>query len=234
MVINSRFKFIFVHIPKTGGRSVKKSLTGIRGNRKRWLADTNHETLSSFHANLEGRRSWRDGVRGRTAKDYFSFAFVRNPWDRMSSLYHFLVEKRPKHEIDSVLDFKDFLLQVQQGVGWIKGLHSTKSQLDYFTRSGNRLSLDYVGHFEFLSEDFDCVLKQIGCPAAITHVNRSTNSAKDYRKAYDDEMIEIVASRFAEEIDLFGYKFEQREPEHRRSGPVDCPRNPRPQTSPSP
>jgi hypothetical protein len=30
----------------------------------------------------------------------------------------------------------------------------------------------------------------------------------DYREAYDDEAIEIIAGRYAEEIDLFGYSFE--------------------------
>ena len=222
MVVNTYYKFIFVHVPKNGGRSVKRSLATIRGNRKHWMAVSNHETLGGFYDNFKTRANWRDKILGRNpSSQYFRFAFVRNPWDRMSSLYHFLTERRARDEVHAVRSFKHFLQQMREGVPWIQNLHSTRSQLEYLTLEDNRVCLDYLGHFEFLEDDFAAISEAFGCPLTLSHVNRSVNSQVDYRTRYDAEMIEIVASRFAEEIDRFGYVFEQSSPRRRFSGPID-------------
>ena len=105
------------------------------------------------------------------------------------------------------------------------------SQLDFLTLEDDRMKLDFLGHFEFLKEDFASVSKAFGRPLTLRRVNQSVNSRCDYRKRYDDEMIEIVASQFAEEIDRFGYVFEQSEPRRRFSGPIDCVRGSRATTT---
>ncbi len=217
MVINTHFKFIFVHIPKAAGTSVMKSLDELRGNERSWLASTKHETLSEFYSNARSRSSLVDGF----FTDYFTFGFVRNPWDRMASFYRFLVEKRPKDEIDTVANFKDFLVQANDGVGWIQDLHSMRSQLDYFTLPNGRMQLDFLGHYEFLNEDFLSVMDRLKCTASLRHANRSSNNSSDYRKPFDDSMIEIVGERFSEEIDLFGYVFDQAMPMKRISASFD-------------
>jgi len=222
MIVNSRQQFIFLHIPKTGGRSIKRGLNRIPGNNKRWLADTNHETMAQFSANVKARLSLKDRFLWRNPKHYFSFAFVRNPWDRMSSLYRFLLEKRPKEETDTVSCFKDFLIQAQQGVTWIQELKSMKSQLDYFTMPGGRMKIGFLGHFEFLNDDVNSISKHIKCSISLGHENRSTNFSSDYQRYFDNEMIEIVASRFSEEIEPFGYTFERKQPSRRCSEHLDC------------
>lgn len=141
---------------------------------------------------------------GRNPNRFLSFGFVRNPWDRIASCYRFLVERRPRPEIDTVACFKDFLVQAQNGVTWIQDLKSMRSQLDYFTMPDGRMSIDVLGHFEFLAEDTALIARRIKCPISLVHKNRSSNSGIDYRMSYDDEMIEIVATKFAEEIELFG------------------------------
>lgn len=127
MIINTQYKFIFVHIPKTAGTSIMRSLEGIEGNNRRWLANTKHETLAQLNANIGARLSLKDRLLGQTPKDYFNFGFVRNPWDRMASFYQFLVEKHPRSEIDTVSCFKDFLIQAQDGVEWIQELYSMEA-----------------------------------------------------------------------------------------------------------
>jgi hypothetical protein len=218
MVINDKNRFIFVHIPKAAGTSVMKTLQEINGNNKKWLAKTKHETLAGFNANISDRFSLKDRILSRSPKGYFTFGFVRNPWDRMSSFYRFLVEKRPMPEIDTVENFKDFLRQAEDGVEWIQELYSMKPQLEYFTLADGRLKIDFLGHFEHLTEDFNSVTDMLGLSAvSLVHQNRSTNSDKDYRKSYDDEMVEIVSKRFSEEIVLFGYDYENKNPTRRCS-----------------
>jgi len=212
MVINTHYKFIFVHIPKAAGVSIMKCLSKMKGHNTRWLAKTKHETLSEFYQEVNLRRNLADRILGRKPQNYFRFGFVRNPWDRMSSFYRYLVEKKPRKEIHSVESFKDFLLQVRDDAPWIKTLYSMKPQVDYFTLDDNTLHIDFLGHFEHLGDDLRIIAEHIGSPLTLPHLNRSTNSQKDYRKEYDSEMIEIVARRFTDDIHHFGYTFDQPDP----------------------
>ena len=61
-------KFLFLHIPKTGGNSLSEILLTIKGTE----FVTTHNDLSAF-GNIE---------------DYFIFTFVRNPFTRLASWYH--------------------------------------------------------------------------------------------------------------------------------------------------
>lgn len=170
---------------------------------------------------IESRRSVLDKVLGRSTERYYRFAFVRNPWDRMASFYHYLVEKRPIKEIDSTVSFKDFLIKSQQNICWIDKLHSMKQQVDYFTLEDGQMKLDFLGNFEFLQEDIKVVEKQLQIMLDLPFLNASSNIEKDYRDEYDDEMIDIVSSRFADDIAFFGYLFEERHPTKRCSGCFD-------------
>jgi sulfotransferase famil protein len=222
MVINTHHRFIFVHIPKAAGTSMTKCLSSLKGNNTRWLADrTKHETLMRFEQSIESRRSVFDRVLGRSPEGYFRFAFVRNPWDRMASFYHYLIEKRPVKAIDSTVSFKDFLVKSQQNISWIDNLHSMRQQADYFTFEDGRMELDFLGHFEFLQEDIEAIEKQLQITIDPPFLNKSSNIERDYRDEYDDEMIEIVAARFSNDIALFGYLFDQRSPTKRCSGSLE-------------
>jgi hypothetical protein len=221
LVINTHYKFIFVHIPKAAGTSVMESLSSLKGNNTSWLARTKHETLADFERAFETRRSPVDRSHGIDPRGYFGFGFVRNPWDRMASLYRYMLETRPVREIDTVTSFKDFLAKAQQDADWIKRLHSMRPQVDYFTTSENRLKIDFLGHYEYLQEDVRAVEARIGCSIAMRHLNRSSNAGRDYREDYDAEMVEIVAQKFAEDVRQFGYQFDQRFPARRCSGSLD-------------
>ena len=72
MIINKEKKFIFVHVFRTGGSSIDRAFGG---NTKGY--DT--------HTRLESLPKWQN---------YFSFGFVRNPWDRMVSGYMYQTAKK--------------------------------------------------------------------------------------------------------------------------------------------
>jgi hypothetical protein len=222
MIINTTYKFIFVHVPKVAGTSVMKCLKGIPGDNRPWLAKTRHETLAQLEAHIDERRSILDKLMFRSPDNYFTFGFVRNPWDRMSSFYRYLVEKkRPIPEMETINSFRDFLLQAEDGVTWIKNFYSMRPQLDYFTFSDGVMRLGFLGHFEHLSEDISTVSECIGHPIQLPHRNRSSNMGRDYRKEYDDEMVRIVESLFMDDINHFGYTFDARHPTKRCSGQLE-------------
>jgi len=132
MVINDKYRFVFLHVPKTAGSSLTAALGCLPGNNRRWIAKgTKHETLGQLQANWEQRRSGLDRLFRRAVHDYFFFGSVRNPWDRMCSLYRYLREKRPRPEIANVTSFPDFLRRAEQGEEWIVHLHSMRQQIEF-------------------------------------------------------------------------------------------------------
>ena len=81
MYIDHNNKLVFIHVSRTGGSSIKTALNL-------------HDKQYNEHYHLDSSYIPKE------CKDYFKFAFVRNPFDRFVSLYHF----RPKG-----LSFSDWL-----------------------------------------------------------------------------------------------------------------------------
>ena len=75
MLISSHGRFIFVHVQKTGGVSLEDVLS------------SHYSDTSSWHGRHGHARSGLDELGIDRWKSYFSFGFVRNPWDRLVSYY---------------------------------------------------------------------------------------------------------------------------------------------------
>src|SRR5688500_2268062 len=91
MIVNARFGFVFIHVPKTAGSSVAAALAARPGRRRAWESRaTKHETHAEFLAHFAARS-------GRDASEvahFRVFAFVRNPWDRFVSLHRYLLQQQ--------------------------------------------------------------------------------------------------------------------------------------------
>ena len=74
-MISHKHKFIFIHIPKCAGCSLKEHLVKNSDNK---LINSGHESLDVLLKNFSLK-----------TEDYYKFTFVRNPWDRIVSLYFF-------------------------------------------------------------------------------------------------------------------------------------------------
>lgn len=154
----------------------------------------------------------------------FAFAFVRNPWDRLVSTYENKVRLQWQNETFSKLpnvkyrikfyeqfkdsDFKKFALSICNGD--LDNRH-IKEQLSCFPVN----DMNFIGRFENLQKDFNTVCGEIGINN--TQLPHSNSSQRDYFKPlhksyteyYDDQTREIVAKKFARDIEHFGYEFEQ-------------------------
>jgi chondroitin 4-sulfotransferase 11 len=193
-------EYIFIHIPKTGGTSIRRQLG-------------NHPSLKCYnHRPYE----WVMDQIEHSRNSQFVFTIVRNPWDRILSLYHYWKQQEVKHQfykydkriVDHIksinMSFKQFIHSIQEKDPIIMSKNHVNPYIEYYLPSLE--PLDYIGRFENLQQDFNTICDKIGIPhQQLPHANKSKH--KHYTEYYDDETKQIVAERYAKDIEHFEYKF---------------------------
>lgn len=185
-MISHKHKLIFTHIPKTGGTSIS-SLFIDNCHHK------NHEQTISI-------------IKNDKFKDYYKFTVVRNPWDRLVSLYFFKIKRRKINNVE----FKKFILSINNAqilMGLFPKdtniLYHVSGYLDFYLKE----SLNYynhIGKFENLNDTHLILSKMYKLPP-LPHLFKTKH--KHYTEYYDDETREIVAEKYAKDIEYFRYKF---------------------------
>ena len=189
MIISHEHKFIFIHIPKTGGASMTQTVAKNYPDSLIWsnnpafgdpppFLKTHEKTVNVKKYLLRDNLNWGE---------YFKFCTVRNPWARAVSYYFFQFKNQMK--------FNDFIKEKKD------------VQSNWITDGiDGEIMVDYVMKLENLQEDFDTVCDKIGIPhQQLPHKNKSSH--KHYTEYYDDETREIVAQKYAQDIERFGYEF---------------------------
>lgn len=171
--------FVFIHVPKTGGHAISTALGG--------------RTPGPLHAKR------RDvDVKGR-----FSFAFVRDPFDRAVSMWVYVCQKAmlqpsniPEQDAARSLGFRYWLLNGDQR--WNFRSQIACSQMEWLD------GCDYIGRFERIATEFAGIVATMKIKAQpLQRMNTSDHA--DYRFYYDDHTAAFVARCAEPEINRFGY-----------------------------
>lgn len=207
MIVNDRYRFVFVHIPKTAGTSIQTALGEVDGLNKRPTrkAGTKHETPTELMARLELTPDALMPSRNSDIKvaDYLFFCFVRNPWARFCSLHRYVLalnQERGREHVPE--DVNDFAALLGQRDPWIMQLHSIRPQTDFVTAQ-----VTSIGRYENLAEDFAGIMARLGLTLELPHKNKSGYNQEDYRQLLSPASAEIVARYYADDIEKFGYTF---------------------------
>lgn len=192
MIVNKSHGFVFIHIPKTGGTSVRSALLTLPDSAKNPVnPKTKHTTapdLMDFAATNDPE------LRGLRL-----FAFVRNPWDRFASLHRYLLKLR---KFPAPERFADFASLLETREPWFEQLHSVRPQCDFLTDGFFR-----IGRYETLEEDFAAICDALGLELHLKRLNATQTRPSDYRDLYTEEAAALVAHRYAADITRFGYSF---------------------------
>lgn len=211
-MISHKYKCIFIEVPKTGSTSIRSILgkpikphLDIQEIESSWMYEG-----ESFLNKKSLRKTYNlipENIRQKIGKNwfanYFKFGFVRNPWDRVVSLYY---------RTEGIQKFKE--MSFEEFVDWIQNSSDTckhpsthKYQIDWFKDSDGEIALDFIGKFENLEQDFNFVCQKIGIDAKLPHKNKNSQKRKHYREYYNDKTKDIIAKKFDLDIEYFGYEF---------------------------
>ena len=215
MIISRGRRYIFVHIPKTGGTSLSLALEARAKADDILIGDTPKAVRrrARVKALETSERLWKhstlvdiqDVVPAAELSDFFVVTLVRNPWDRLVSYYHWLAEQTWQHrtvELAKSLTFEGFVNnnEIQDAFG--SGGFST-----YVTDQNGQEHCDLFVRLENLSKDIRPFEDHLGFQlGAIERVNTSPRRA-DYRSYYTDDTAATVARLCAPDIKRFGYSF---------------------------
>lgn len=184
--IDKKHKFVWFRVAKVASSTIKDVF---RRNR--------------FHLFYSENFSFKSGK----YKDYFKFAFVRNPWARVVSCYCQKVEnKNPKWEhyygecFDKGFDyFVDFIDR--------KDLWSADRHIRLQTALIPVNEVDFVGRLETFDEDFRYVLQILNVQNHNIPKKNATQH-QHYSCYYNERTREIIARKYKDDIEAFGYVFE--------------------------
>ena len=216
-VISHEQRCIFVHIPKTGGTSIEDVIWGsdhaARTPDMLWMGgkDPHYQHWVRGFGGLQHMRAEqvREIVGAQTYDSYYSFAFVRNPWDRAVSQYLYArqyEEMRQVYQFDEDTSFPGYLRVLLDGKRE-RNCHSFEQWRFIFGPDGNQLT-DFVGRFESLQTDFAAVAHKIGTTIELPHTNRSADRGQLCEYYGDDGVArDMVEALYGEDIRRFGYSF---------------------------
>jgi len=217
MFLSYKYKFLFVHIAKTGGTSIRASLQ--RERYRDWYqipllicsrlsALTKHRLGIKFprHAKIIAAKEM---LPDELFESLFKFAFVRNPWDLQVSSFHHIRRERP-HVMSHIKDFTQFIhwkMDPERPYQYHVDT-SMELQSDYLVDLRGKLLTDFVGRYENLQDDFDTVCDRVGMSKRRLPHRRKATDRDDYRRYYSDNLVEKVGDWFKADIEHFGYRYE--------------------------
>lgn len=215
-------RLLFLHIPKNAGTSIRSVLSQhVEGwqdfdtydektRKKRDPAFANHFTLAMCQDLAE-----RENIK-IPWQDMFRVMVVRNPFERLLSLYNHRMRK-----LDAWYEGKPRNDEASKAVarkGFIPWLLETPHEGDkVLTRTPQKhwaldtkgeWDVDWVMRFEQLPDDW-AVLRQvleIDLPD-LPRKNVGEGDAKDYRAAYNTEARKHVEKHFEKDLNHWGYYF---------------------------
>jgi len=208
-MISTTYKFILLHVPKTGGNSIQATLLPISDDTliqnehqdghdrfaiKGPITPKKHALLSDYKTALKDKFF-----------DYKVAITLRHPLQRAISYYHM---PRRWIEIDETGAAKH-IKPVWDKDNFLNLLTKIKPASDFLEVDGEYIQPDHRINLENLEGDFSQFCKACGLSftgADLPHRNKSSY-ASGFRPDIDitPEIISAVKKKFARDFDMFGY-----------------------------
>lgn len=212
MIIDTKNKFVHIAIPRTATTCLNFTV----GNEK-------HPEPALHHAKISEVLTKYPEV-----SEYFKFTFVRNPWDRLVSVYHEF--KKRGNQYSEMVRFDSPLLSeydisnnmIENFRNFCKNLNDSAwkndlffhNQYDYIIHNDHNI-MDFIGRYENLNDDWYKIRDKIGYYGVELLRGRESgqrgyvreSNHEPYKNYYTQYEIDIVADIYKKDIEYFNYTF---------------------------
>lgn len=218
MPLDTKNKIFFIHIPKTGGSSVRE-LLGIEkpekpteqrrilfGNAKEGHY-SRHGAICYHHMTL--KELLKKGlITEELLDEYYNIAFTRNPYTRLLSEYFF--RDQPGGTFKRFV--KDILFpNYKKGALHHFYFNHLVPQHEYIFLNDEPVT-DFLGSYETLTDSIDILREEIAyhkglkTQKKIPHHKKTGSFKKNMDKFYDRETLDMVNEVYEQDFSLLGYK----------------------------
>jgi len=228
--VNHDLKAIYMHIPKVGGNTVKNILEKFYGFKTMYFINPNHSDFS-IHDNEKiilgtgftnmskygmlryymssEKYNKTMNMDDEKWKTYYKFSFIRNPYDKIISAWKFCKQQKM---LDKNISLYDFLTNRNIHSSYVFS-HAYLQQTDHLLNLNNELDIDFAGRFEYLYEDLNQVLFNLGI-TEIKHTNfiqeniiyNKSNIDSNYTDYFDISTILLTNELFSDDFNNFNFK----------------------------
>ena len=216
MILSRGRRFIFIHIPKTGGTALALALEARAMKDDILIGDTPKARArkARLHGVKSAGRLWKHSTLADIAglatdaelADFFTVTLVRNPWDRAVSYYHWLRDQGFAHPAVGLAKSHDFsgFLNHAQTVTALRLWPYTAYMRD--AKGAPRASL--FARLEHLDQDLAPFESHLGFRLTPLPRANTSDRARDWRGFYTDADAALMADISADDIARFGYRFD--------------------------
>ena len=206
-MISFKHKFIFIHIPKTAGTSIVKTLSlysedGVndKGDIKPSIELIKLAREKNIRINNYKHFTYNKykQLLGDRIKDFFIFSVIRTPYERIPSVYYY-------SNITGV-SLTSFIGAIQNGVHIIPSIGIKQNMIDTFIGGVEDI---FLLRFENLNKDWKNLLDRLNLPyLSLDYLN--VGRRIDYNNLYRDSRLLLVMNKvFGEEIEKYGYEIKK-------------------------
>ena len=188
MLLSDSKEFIFFHLYKTAGTSLRHVLKPYCG-----LHESKHYNVNGYLKNADKE----------LYEKYFTFGFVRNPWDWQVSLYHYMLMDTHHFQHKLVSSFKSY----EEYLDW-RVHEDCKPQYIFFSENNDEdspITLDFMGRFETLHKDVDFLKSKLGLEGELPHYVKSNHAP--YKEYYNETTQKMIADAYHKDVNYFNYTF---------------------------
>ena len=208
MLLSLKHKFIFLHIPKTGGSSARKVLEDFcvdirpylrEGAKAEWARRQSMGlSINPPHMSLFGVSEILD----LDLSEFIVVSVVRHPFDRLISYYKYLRYHQKSHRLHDLAKNSDIDTFVDRFI--LDEEHDTQPQFNYFVPPPDRIVKGHrILRYENIEHEFSQLTDFLGLPnLELPRINQSRTLTG---LALSDASKKHLSSFEAETFQLMGY-----------------------------